>query len=78
VVDLTEDIVLCKVGTHVAYIKVLAMLPRSVGREIIMYSLQVNAHNNYIVCKGEEVRNSYRLVAVYKTYAEAMKAKFSV
>ena len=34
-----------------------------------MYSLQINAHGNRIVCKGTEVRNSYRIVHV-GTYAE--------
>jgi len=27
-----------------------------------MYSLQVNAHGNRIVCKGTDVRNSYRII----------------
>lgn len=27
-----------------------------------IYTAQQNAHGNIIVCKGEEVRNSYRIV----------------
>ncbi len=29
-----------------------------------MYSLQVNSHGNRIVCKGTDVRRSYRIVFV--------------
>jgi hypothetical protein len=27
-----------------------------------MYTAQQNAHGNVIVCKGSEVRNSYRII----------------
>lgn len=30
----------------------------------MQYSLQINSHGNRIVCKGTEVRNSYRIVFV--------------
>jgi len=41
-----------------------------------MYTAQVNAHGNVIVCKGEAVRNSYRIILI-GTYAECMKLKFN-
>ena len=39
-----------------------------------MYTAQINAHGNVIVCKGDDVRNSYRIIA-YGTYAECMSYK---
>jgi hypothetical protein len=27
-----------------------------------MYTAQINAHGNVIVCKGDDVRNSYRII----------------
>jgi len=39
-----------------------------------MYSAQVNAHGNVIVCKGHDVRNSYRIVFT-GTYAECLQFK---
>ena len=29
----------------------------------MIYSAQQNAHGNVIVCKGTDVRNSYRIIA---------------
>jgi hypothetical protein len=39
-----------------------------------MYSAQVNAHGNVIVCKGTEVRNSYKIIAT-GTYQEMLALK---
>jgi len=39
-----------------------------------MYTAQVNAHGNVIVCKGDAVRNSYRIIFT-GTYAECLKVK---
>jgi len=39
-----------------------------------MYSAQQNAHGNIIVCKGFEVRNSYRIIAT-GTYQEMLALK---
>jgi hypothetical protein len=39
-----------------------------------MYTAQINAHGNVIVCKGDTVRNSYRIIHV-GTYAECLKVK---
>jgi len=39
-----------------------------------MYSAQQNAHGNVIVCKGTDVRNSYRIIAT-GTYAEMLALK---
>ena len=29
----------------------------------MIYSAQINSHGNIIVCKGTDVRNSYRIIA---------------
>ena len=39
-----------------------------------MYSAQINSHGNIIVCKGMEVRNSYRIIAT-GTYQEMLALK---
>jgi hypothetical protein len=39
-----------------------------------MYTAQTNAHGNIIVCKGSDVRNSYRIVFT-GTYAECLQFK---
>ena len=39
-----------------------------------MYSAQINAHNNIIVCKGCEVRTSYRIIFT-GTYNECLALK---
>jgi hypothetical protein len=39
-----------------------------------MYTAQANAHGNIIVCKGSDVRNSYRIVFT-GTYAECLQFK---
>jgi hypothetical protein len=39
-----------------------------------MYTAQINAHGNVIVCKGDTVRNSYRIVLV-GTYAQCLALK---
>ena len=39
-----------------------------------MYSAQQNAHGNIIVCKGTDVRNSYRIIAT-GTYQEMLALK---
>jgi len=39
-----------------------------------MYTAQVNAFGNVIVCKGDTVRNSYRIVYT-GTYAECLDIK---
>jgi hypothetical protein len=39
-----------------------------------MYTAQVNAHGNVIVCKGDDVRNSYQ-IALYGTYQECLDFK---
>jgi len=41
-----------------------------------MYTAQKNAHGNVIVCKGDEQRNSYKIVFT-GSYAECMKFKFN-
>jgi hypothetical protein len=41
-----------------------------------MYSAQINTHGNVIVCKGTEVRNSYRIIHV-GTYEECLQLKVS-
>jgi hypothetical protein len=40
-----------------------------------MYTAQQNAHGNIIVCKGSEVRNSYRIIYT-GSYNECMAYKF--
>jgi len=40
-----------------------------------MYTAQINAHGNVIVCKGDVVRNSYRIIFT-GSYAECMRLKF--
>jgi len=44
------------------------------SRERTMYTAQANAHGNIIVCKGSDVRNSYRIVFT-GTYAECLQFK---
>jgi hypothetical protein len=39
-----------------------------------MYTAQANAHGNVIVCKGDTVRNSYRIIFT-GTYAECLAIK---
>ena len=39
-----------------------------------MYTAQVNAHGNIIVCKGGEIRNSYKLLYA-GTYNECLHVK---
>lgn len=39
-----------------------------------MYTAQRNAHGNVIVCKGDEVRNSYKIIFA-GSYAECLKLK---
>jgi len=39
-----------------------------------MYTAQKNAHGNVIVCKGADVRNSYRII-FSGTYAECLRFK---
>lgn len=39
-----------------------------------MYTAQANRHGNIIVCKGDVVRNSYRIIHV-GTYAECLAIK---
>jgi hypothetical protein len=40
-----------------------------------MYTAQQNRHGNIIVCKGCDVRNSYKIVFT-GTYADCMRVKF--
>lgn len=37
-----------------------------------MYTVQINAYGNAIVCKGSDVRNSYRVVFT-GTYAHCLR-----
>ena len=39
-----------------------------------MYTAQKNAHGNVIVCKGDAVRNSYRIIFI-GTYADCLRIK---
>jgi len=39
-----------------------------------MYTAQVNSFGNVIVCKGNQVRNSYRIVYT-GTYSECLEIK---
>jgi hypothetical protein len=39
-----------------------------------MYTAQINAHGNVIVCKGSVVRNSYRIIFT-GTYADCLMVK---
>ena len=39
-----------------------------------MYTAQINAFGNVIVCKGDAVRNSYRIIFI-GTYAECLQFK---
>jgi len=41
-----------------------------------MYSAQINAHGNIIVCKGTQVRNSYKIVHL-GSYQECLKFKLN-
>ena len=40
----------------------------------MIYSAQQNAHGNVIVCKGADVRNSYKIIAT-GTYQEMFALK---
>jgi len=40
----------------------------------MIYTAQINAHGNVIVCKGDTVRNSYRIV-FRGTYQECLRFK---
>jgi len=39
-----------------------------------MYTAQINSFGNVIVCKGSDVRNSYKII-FSGTYAECMQYK---
>jgi len=39
-----------------------------------MYTAQINAHGNVIVCKGDAVRNSYRIIFT-GSYADCLFVK---
>jgi len=39
-----------------------------------MYSAQINVHGNIIVCKGDVVRNSYRIIYT-GSYKECLRVK---
>jgi hypothetical protein len=39
-----------------------------------MYTAQINSFGNVIVCKGDTVRNSYRIIFT-GTYAECLAVK---
>lgn len=39
-----------------------------------MYTAQINAFGNVIVCKGADVRNSYKIIFT-GSYAECLKIK---
>ena len=39
-----------------------------------MYTAQINAHGNVIVCKGSVVRNSYRIIFT-GSYADCLSVK---
>lgn len=39
-----------------------------------MYTAQKNSHGNIIVCKGADIRNSYRIVFT-GTYADCLRFK---
>lgn len=41
-----------------------------------MYTAQINTHGNVIVCKGDTVRNSYRIILT-GTYAQCLALKVS-
>ena len=41
---------------------------------MMTYSAQINNHGNIIVCRGVEVRNSYRIIGV-GTYQEMLALK---
>lgn len=41
-----------------------------------MYTAQINTHGNVIVCKGDVVRNSYRIILT-GTYAQCLALKVS-
>lgn len=41
-----------------------------------MYTAQQNAHGNIIICKGNQVRNSYRIV-FRGTYLECLQFKMN-
>ena len=43
-------------------------------RDSRMYTLQTDSHGNRIVCKGDTVRNGYRIVA-HGTYAAMLAMK---
>lgn len=39
-----------------------------------MYTAQINSHGNIIVCKGDQVRNSYRIIFT-GSYADCLRLK---
>jgi len=39
-----------------------------------MYTAQINSHGNVIVCKGDDERNSYRIIFT-GSYQECLKVK---
>jgi len=43
-------------------------------KETVMYTLQIDAHGNSIVCKGAVPRSGYRIVR-HGTYNECLRAK---
>jgi len=43
-------------------------------KELKMYSAQINSHGNVIVCKGTDVRNSYRIIYT-GSYDECLRVK---
>lgn len=44
--------------------------------KVIMYTAQINVHGNVIVCKGDTVRNSYRIVFT-GTYNDCLTFKIN-
>ena len=44
--------------------------------KVIMYTAQINVHGNIIVCRGDTVRNSYRIVFT-GTYNECLTFKIN-
>jgi hypothetical protein len=40
----------------------------------MIYSAQQNSHGNIIVCKGTDIRNSYKIIAT-GTYKDMLKLK---
>ena len=44
------------------------------GDPLTMYTAQINSFGNVIVCKGDTVRNSYRIIFT-GSYADCLKVK---